>query len=310
MPNNANVAKSILTDNFANAGLLPPETADYFLGEVYEATPLSKLIRHEKRVSPTGYIDKLGIDSRIIRRKYENYDDGERAGVHTDRMGYTCVPVRLVWEISGETLRQNIEQEKLESKITALMTGQIGRDLEDLSVNGDESTSSSDPDYKFLSLNNGFKKLITSGGTTYNVGSINGGAMSIDTFMKGAMKLDPKYLNEKMRWLMSPRRKMEWERVLHAQGITVGGFAPDKFYESPASYPIVEVPRLDDSTVLLTDPQNLVQVNTYNVSVQSDKTSVIALAKDMAYYVVHLDVDFIIEELAATLAITNLAAIN
>lgn len=310
MPTNAQIVNSILTDNFLNGGLLPPDVADKFNEDIYESTPLNKAIRHETRVSPTGYIDKIGIDSRIIRRKYENYDDGERAGVSTSRMEYACVPVRLMFEISGETFRQNKEKEKIEGRITNMMTGQFGRDIEDLSVNGDEATPESDPDYKFLSLNNGFKKLITTNGNVYNVASINSGAMSIDTFMKGAMKVESKYLNSEMRWLMSPRRKMEWERVLHAQGISAGGFAPDKFYDSPASFPIIEVPRLDDCTVLLSAPQNLVEISTYNVSLKSDKTSRDAIAKDMAYYVCHRDVDFIIEEPKATLAITGLAALT
>lgn len=310
MPNNANVAKSILTDTFASAGLLPAESARQFLDETYEKTALRQQIRHEIRTAKTGYIDRIGINNRILREKHENYDDGERAGVYTSQLGYRTTDVRLTFEISGDTLRQNIEQSRLESHITGLMTDQAARDLEDLSVNGNEDVSSSDPDYKFLKINNGFRKQIIAGGITYDVGSINGGAMSIDTFYKGAMKLDSKYLDPKMRWLMSPRRKMEWDRVLNAQGISVGGFATERFYNSPASYPVIEIPRLDDNTILLTDPKNLIEISTYSVSLKKDADSRDAIYKDMIYYAMHLDIDFIIEELRATLAIVNLASLN
>lgn len=311
MPNsNAQVAKSILTNTFATNGLLPPEVARQFLEETYDKTALRQQIRHEIREAKKGTIEKIGINSRILRAKLENTDDGYRAGVHTSGLPYDCVDVRLPFEISQDTLRQNIEKEKLEQRITGMMTGQFGRDLEDLSINGDEDIDSSDPDYNFLKLNNGFKKQIVEGGNVYNVSTINGGEMSIDTFYKGAMQLDSKYLDPKMRWIMSPRRKMEWDRVLNAQGIAAGGFASDRFYSSPASYAVIEVPRLDDNTILLTDPKNLIEVSTYSVSMKKDSESKEAIMKDMIYYVTHRDVDFIIEELAATLAITGLKSLG
>lgn len=310
MPTNDQVAKGILTDTFANAGLLPPETSRQFLDETYEQTALRQQIRHEIRTSKTGTIDKIGIDSRILREKHENYDDGERAGVHTSQLEYKTTDVRLATEISGDTLRQNIEQSRLEAHVTGLLTGQAARDLEDLGVNGDEDTPKTDKDYKFLKINNGFKKQILTGGNVYNVSAIKNGEMSIDTFYLGAMLLDSKFLDPKMRWMMSPRRKMEWDRVLNAQGISVGGFANQRFYDSPASYPVIEIPRLDDNTILLTDPMNLIEIATYHVSLKKDATSRDAIMKDMIYYVMHMDVDWIIEELKATLAITGLKSLR
>lgn len=310
MPNNAIVAKSILTDTFADAGLLPPESAKQFLDETYETTALRQQIRHEIRTSKTGYIDRIGINGRILRESHENYDDGERAGVYTSQLRYETTDARLTYEISRDTLRQNIERGALESHINNLMTGQAGRDLEDLSINGDEAVSESNPDHKFLKINTGFKKQILTGGNVYDVQNINGGAMSIDTFYKGAMKLDSKYLDPKMRWMMSPRRKMEWDRVLNAQGISVGGFAAERFYNNPASYPVIEIPKLDDNTILFTDPKNLIEISTYFVSLEKDAASRDAIYKQMVYYAMHFDVDFIIEELRATLAITGLANLN
>lgn len=310
MPTNDQVAKAILTDTFENEGLLPPESAKKFLDETYERTALRSVIRHEMHDSTSGEIDRIGINSRILRESHENFDDGERAGVYTSSLHYQTVDARLTYEISKKSLRQNIEREELEKHVTSLMVGQCARDLEDLSINGDEATPASHPDYKFLKINDGFKKQILNGGNVYDVSNIKNGEMSIDTFYLGAMCIDSKYLEPTMRWIMSPRRKMEWDRVLNAQGISVGGFAAERFYSSPASYPVIEVPRLDDNTILFTDPLNLIEIATYHMTLEHDKTSRDAIYKQMIYYAMHLDVDFIIEELRATLAITGLKSLR
>ena len=54
------------------------------------------------------------------------------------KLEYACTPVRLPWEITEETLRENIEGSNYETIVTNLMTRQIGCDREDLCLNGDE----------------------------------------------------------------------------------------------------------------------------------------------------------------------------
>ena len=47
--------------------------------------------------------------------------------------------------------------------------------------------------------------------------------------------------------------------------IGAGGAVPDSIYTAPARIQAVECPSLDDGTILLTDPRNLIVVNTYSV---------------------------------------------
>ena len=124
-------------------GLLNPEQARKFIQQTFEATNLGPLVRHVMRTSKSGEIDKIGIASRILRAKVENTDDGYRAGVNTNVIEYACKAVRLPWEITEETLRENIEGQQLEAIITDLMTSQLGVDLEDLYLNGDENAAKS-----------------------------------------------------------------------------------------------------------------------------------------------------------------------
>ena len=115
-----------------------------------------------------------------------------------------------------------------------------------------------------------------------------------------------KYNNGKLRWLMSPRRAQDWELFLLNKVIGQGGAVPDSIYTSPARVPVVECPSLSDDKIILTDPKNLIVVNTYGVQIRKTTEGKEAIMQDKRFYVVHLDYDPIIEELDATAIITGL----
>ncbi len=130
------VANAAITTDSVTHGLLNPEQARKFLKQTFEATTLRPLIRHEIRTAKTGEVDKIGIASRLLRAKIENTDDGYRANPKFDRIQYATTAVRIPWEITEETLRENIEGQSFEGIVTDLMTTQMGVDLEDLDLNG------------------------------------------------------------------------------------------------------------------------------------------------------------------------------
>lgn len=302
-----NKAGAIQTGSI-NHGLLNPEQARKFIKQTFEATNLVKLVRHVMRSAKSGEIDKIGIAARILRAKTENTDDGYRAGVDTRVIEYACKAVRLPWEITEETLRENIEGQQLEAIITDLMTAQLGVDLEDIYLNGDEDTPSSDKDYDFLKLNDGWIKKISNGGHVYDASGDN--AMSLDIFYKTLGQLPNKYNNGKLRWLMSPKRAQQWELYLMNQVIAKGGAVPESVYSQPVHIPSVPCPSMSDDKILLTDPQNLIVVNTYDVKIRKTTEGKEAIMQDKRFYVCHLDFDPIVEELDAAAIITNLPSLN
>jgi Phage capsid family. len=304
LSNRTIIRKAAIETGSLSSGLLNPEQARKFIQQTFEATNLNKLIRHEMRTAKTGEIDKIGIARRILRKKTENHDDGYRAGVETSQIEYATTAVRLPWEITEETLRENIEGQHLEQIITDLMTTQLGVDLEDLYLNGDESIESTDPDYDFLKINDGWIKQISNGGHVYDASGENN--MSLDLFYKTLKTLPNKYNNGKLRWLMSPHRAQEWELFLLDKIVNAGGAVPESVYNSPARIPTVECPSLDDGTIILTDPKNLVVVNTYSVKIRKTVEGKEAIMMDKRFYGTHLDYDPIIEELDATAIIKGL----
>lgn len=347
MNNSTIVRKAAIATSSLTSGLLNPEQARKFIQQTFDATNLGGLVRHEMRTAKTGEIDKIGIASRILRKKTENNDDGYRAGVNTSQIEYATTAVRLPWEITEETLRENIEGEHLEQIITDLMTTQLGVDMEDLYLNGDEemgkipafSTSTqyekgkrvsyqgniyeftkthtagawnasdvekvgTQGDADFLKINDGWIKQISNGGHVYDASAQ--GEMSLDLFYKTLSKIPNKYNNGKLRWLMSPRRAQEWELFLLNKVIGAGGAVPDSIYTAPAKIQAVECPSLSDDVILLTDPKNLIVVNTYGVQIRKTVEGKEAIMMDKRFYATHLDYDPIIEELDATAIITGL----
>ena len=296
MRTNEQIIKDTIQTTSLSNGLLNPEQARKFIQQTFEATNLGPLLRHEMRTARTGEIDKIGIGRRLLRQKTENTDDNYRAGVNTGSIVYSTTAIRLPWEITEETLRENIEGSNFETITTNLMTTQLGVDLEDLYLNGDESTDPKDPDYDFLKINDGFIKQITKGG--HNVKGDKGKTMA------------NKYNNGRLRWLMSPRRSQQWELYLLNKIIEAGGAVPDSLYKSPAGIPTVSCPSLSDGVILLTDPKNLIVVNTYSMQIRKTTEGKEAIMQDKRFYVVHLDYDCIIEEPDATAIITDLPDIE
>ena len=347
--NNAQIVRKASTIETATltSGLLSPEQAKKFIQQTFEATNLGPLVRHEMRVAKTGEIDKIGIARRILRKKTENTDDGYRAGVNTSQVDYATTAVRLPWEITEETLRENIEGQSFEATVTNLMTSQLGVDMEDLYLNGDEDMGEiaafdvgtgyeigdqvlhegtlykftaahsagawtgtdvveigTQGDVDFLKINNGWIKQMKNGGHVLDASGES--EMSLDLFYSALAQLPNKYNNGRLRWLMSPRRAQQWELFLLNKVIGAGGAVPDSIYTAPARIPAVECPSLGDDTIMLTDPRNLIVVNTYSMQIRKTTEGKEAIMQDKRFYVVHLDYDPIIEELDATGIITGL----
>lgn len=318
MPNNATIIKngSIQTSSLTH-GLLNPEQDRKFIQQTFEATNLGPLLRHTMRTAKTGEIDKIGIASRILRAKTENTDDGYRANVNTDVIKYATTAVRLPWEITEETLRENIEGEQFEKIVTDLMTAQLGVDLEDLYLNGDESipkqynagtaeepNMKDTPDYNFLKINDGFIKQLKAGSHVVDYSSKNG--LDLDLFYKMVRAIPNKYNNGKLRWLMSPHMKQEWERYLLEKAISSSGHKEQSVYNNPAAIPAIEVAAMGDDNLILTDPKNLCVVNTYGTKIRKTMEGKEAIMMDKRFYVIHLDFDTVIEELDAAAIATGI----
>lgn len=295
------------TGDLANGGLLNPEQASKFLKQTFEATALGGLIRTETRKAKTGQIDKIGIGSRIIRKKTENADDGYRAKAKQSKVEYATTAIRLPWELTEETLRENIEGEGYEKTITDLMTSQLGRDMEDIYLNGDTATPADNPDHDFLYINDGWIKQLLSGSHVEDRTAKEKGEINLNLFYDTLKQLPDKYNDGTLKWLCSPSFKQRWEQHLVNMHISNGGGLSDSLMKAPAGIELIPVPRMPGSNVILTNPKNLIVTNTYDVKIRKTVEGKEAVMEDKRFYVVHLDFDSIIEEIDAAVIVKGIA---
>jgi len=188
--------------NPAGSGLLLPEQANTFIDYMWDATVLGSQVRSIRMRSTEMEIDKVGVGQRLLRGAVEAVDTGENQGVFFSKISLTTKKLRLDWELSAETLEDNLEGDALEDHIARLMATQAGNDLEDLAINGD--TTSADP---LLKVFNGWRQYALNGGTLNswaNNHSTEGGAHVVD---HGGNPLNRAAANKALKAM--PRRYMQ-----------------------------------------------------------------------------------------------------
>jgi hypothetical protein len=139
------------------SGLLNPEQARRFIDYVWDATVLANDGRRVTMRANTMEIEKVNVGERVIRAAAQALGSYTNAGATFTKVELTTKKIRLDWEVSTESLEDNIEGGALEDHLVRLMTNAFANDLEDLAINGD---GGADP---FLGIMDGFVNQVTSG---------------------------------------------------------------------------------------------------------------------------------------------------
>ena len=167
-------------------GLLNPEQSARFLDYMFDATVIGKVARTVRMRADTTEIDRIGVGTKLMKLAAEAENTGSNAAVQFSKISLTTKKLRLDWELSTESLEDNIEGADLEDHIARLMATQAGNDLEDVVLNGDTSLSS-DNLYKAF---DGVVKLAKANG---HVVAGAGAAVSRDIFNKALKAMPRKY---------------------------------------------------------------------------------------------------------------------
>jgi Phage capsid family len=143
-------------------GLLYPDQANRFLDYMWDATILAKAARTIRMRSNTTEIDRVAVGQRIMTVAQEDnprdYTNSTGAGFASaaatfNKISLTTRKLRLDWELSSESLEDNVEGPDLEDHIARLMATQAGNDIEDVLINGTGTGSG------LLSAFKGFRQL-------------------------------------------------------------------------------------------------------------------------------------------------------
>jgi hypothetical protein len=241
-----------------NGGLLNPEQSARFLDYMFDATVIGKVARTVRMKSDTAEIDRMSVGEKLMKLATEGDNDGANSAVTFSKISLTTKKLRMDWELSTESLEDNIEGADLEDHIARLMATQAGNDIEDVLLNGD-TTLTGDALYK--SFDGVVKKAKASG----RVVDAAGAAVSREVFNKALKAMPRKYKQRRgdLRFLAGSNLIQDF---LYANSIGTnqtipqdiassvirGGVAPlggPAGYVAPFAFgiPIVEVPLLSET---------------------------------------------------------------
>ena len=241
-----------------NGGLLNPEQSARFLDYMFDATVIGKVARTVRMKSDTAEIDRMSVGEKLMKLATEADNTAINSGVTFSKISLTTKKLRMDWELSTESLEDNIEGADLEDHIARLMATQAGNDIEDVLLNGDTSLTG---DALYKSFDGVVKKAKANG----RVVDAAGAAVSREVFNKALKAMPRKYKQRRgdLRFLAGSNLIQDF---LYANSIGTnqtipqdiassvirGGVAPlggPAGYVAPFAFgiPIVEVPLLNET---------------------------------------------------------------
>ena len=241
-----------------NGGLLNPEQSARFLDYMFDATVIGKVARTVRMKSDTAEIDRMSVGEKLMKLASEADNTAVNSGVTFSKISLTTKKLRMDWELSTESLEDNIEGADLEDHIARLMATQAGNDIEDVLLNGDASLTG---DALYKSFDGVVKKAKASG----RVVDAEGAAVSREVFNKALKAMPRKYKQRRgdLRFLAGSnliqdflyKNSIGTNQTIPqdiASSVIRGGVAPlggPAGYVAPFAFgiPIVEVPLLPEA---------------------------------------------------------------
>lgn len=307
-----------------NGGLLKPEQSNRFIDYMFDATILTRAARTIRMRADTTEIDKVGVGERLMVLASEGSNAGQTdRGATFTKVSLTTKKLRLDWELSSESLEDNIEGADLEDHIARLMATQAGNDVEDLALNGDTALSSNN----LLKAFDGFRKLALAGGYVVDAG---GATISKATFNSALKEMPRKYKQRRnqLRFFTGSNLVQDYLYNLTNISATPEDIASSILRGNPAApegapggvtpfafgIPVVEVPLIDETRagdysgatgqhgeVHLTFPQNFIIGIKRDVTVYREFKP----KKDTIEYTLYIRVGVAIENLDSFVVVKN-----
>lgn len=202
----------------------------------------------------------------------------------------------LPWAITEEFLEDNPEKGAAEQRIATIMGVQAANDLEDLALNGDETSLDA-----LLRANDGY--LLQAAGATGNISAALG-AFTTNTFETILRSLPTRYRRNvrQLKFLVHPDVWMDYVQSIAArQGNMadqyLAGLVGDPTY---GGVPIMASPFMPVDQVLLSNPDNMIFGVERDMKLRKTADGQNAIYNDERYYALHIRCDFRIQNVEAT----------
>lgn len=267
------ILKSILTTDMTGVGkggLMLPEQTTQFLDLTLEYSTMLQLVRNEKKTNPKGETDTLNIGEVVTEGASEAPGDGsspdEEVKPTFGKLEYTMKKLRSMFDISTESLLDNIEAEQLAAlqntaeggpteggpsgdfrdKLMRAYAKRISTDVELLAIQGDSTiVSTSTKLNRLLKQNDGWDALTASGVHLVDVGYKN---ISKNLFAAMLKAMPSPYMKriKDLRWFLGPITNINWKSTLAERLTMVGDEALKGGDMAPFGIPMVMIPLIPE----------------------------------------------------------------
>lgn len=240
--------ETVETSAFLNGGRLNPEQQDAFIVLVRRFSKLIPLGRVERLTQPKMDIDKLHIGEPVTRKAPENTDAGSpQKPAKFNKVAIDAKKVRSDWQLTTESLEENIAQDDLEDQLMDAMMQQISTDLENLHINGNEALAGTTPLDELLKANDGLDKLSEDA----HIVDVAGGFLSKRVFAAMLRQLPKQFRNDPgLRWLVSRGAMVDWMEQNSDRQTALGDAALQGGGIRPFGIPMEEIPLMPDDKLV------------------------------------------------------------
>lgn len=266
----------------SGGGLLSPEQSTRFIDYMWDATTLGSQVRKIRMRANEQELDRMAVGERVVRLATEAVDDALAVKVSFAKVSLTTQKLRLDWELSSESLEDNLEGAAFEDHVARLLSAQAANDIEDLAINGDVANTT-DPLYKSF---DGWRKRLYAGANVVDASAST--ALDRGVFHRALRAMPRKFMNQRgaLKWYTSAGLLTDYvynasfvesnsgtalaitpgERAAALGSDSTPGYAPGWSPAAPYGIRAQEVPLFPEyvvggkmaSDVWLVDPNNLI----------------------------------------------------
>jgi hypothetical protein len=244
------ILKTIETSDFATGGLLDPKRQRKFTKLVRDYGRMLPMVRFEQLSQSQSTVDKLYIGEPVTHSVEENDPTAYLAKPVTGQVHLQTKKLKSSWNITTETLVENIEQKGFEQTMMEGMTRRISTDIELLAIQGDEDKYNGATDVfgRLLKRQDGWDKLTEKA----HILDVGGASVEKAIFAEMIRMMPQQYLQDSgLRWFVSKSVSIDWLDLLSDRMTGLGDAALNGNSVSPYGIPMVEVPLIPDNKEIL-----------------------------------------------------------
>lgn len=192
------ISTSTIGTSPSGGGLLSAEQSNRFIDYMWDATTLGGQVRTVRMRANEMELDRMAVGERVVRLATEAVDDAVNVKVAFAKVSLTTEKLRLDWELSSESLEDNLEGAAFEDHVARLLSAQAANDIEDLAINGDVNNTD---DALFKSFD-GWRKRLYAGA---NVVDAAGAELDRGVFHRALKAMPRKYMARRgaLKWFTS-----------------------------------------------------------------------------------------------------------